>query len=302
MRLGYACINLGLAEKNIKVNRSMMKRSFLSKGIERASELALANVSDMEKVIDWNIRHDIKLYRMSSDMFPWMSEYEIHDLPHYEEIKEILARCGRKIIDKGHRLTYHPGPFNVLASNNAKVLTNTEKELRQHGEIMDLLEQPVSPFAKINIHVGGAYGDKLAAMNRFAEAYVQLPDTARKRLTVENDDRANLYSVKDLLWLHDQIKIPIVFDYFHHLFCTGGWDEKDALAAALGTWPEDITPIVHFSSPKQKYEDPSASGTAHADYLYDLIDFYGLKVDIVLEAKAKEKALIKFIEESPFKE
>jgi len=302
MRLGYACINLGLAEEGIKVNRSMMKRSYLSKGIERASELALANVSDMEKIIDWNIRHDIKLYRMSSDMIPWMSEYEIPDLPHYEEIKQILARCGRKVNDQGHRLTYHPGPFNVLASNNPKVLANTEKELRQHGEIMDLLDQPLSPFAKINIHVGGAYGDKLAAMDRFAEAYVQLPETARKRLTVENDDRANLYSVKDLLWLHAQIKIPIVFDYFHHLFCTGSWDEKEALAAALATWPEDIKPIVHFSSPKQKFEDPAATGTAHADFLYEMVDFYGRDLDIVLEAKAKEKALLRFKEEFPMGE
>ena len=301
MRLGYACINLTLGEENIKVNRSMMKRTFLSKGPAYASELALANVSDMEKVIDWNIKHDIKLYRMSSDMFPWMSEYEIPDLPHFEEIKEILARCGRKVADNDHRLTYHPGPFNVLASNNAKVLANTEKELRQHGEIMDLLEQPLSAFSKINIHVGGAYGDKLAAMDRFAEAYVQLPDTARKRLTIENDDRANLYSVKDLLWLHDQIKIPIVFDYFHHLFCTGGWDENEALVAALSTWPEDITPIVHFSSARQKYEDEAASVTAHADYLYELVNFYGSDLDIVLEAKAKEKALIKFKEEFPIK-
>jgi len=297
MRLGYACINIGLAEENIKVNRSMMKRTFLNKGADYASELALANVTDMEKVIDWNIQHGIKLYRMSSDMFPWMSEYELQDLPHFEEIKDILGRCGLKVSHNGHRLTFHPGPFNVLASNNLKVLANTEKELRQHGEIMDLLKQPLSPFAKINIHVGGAYGDKLAAMDRFAEAYVQLPDTARNRLTVENDDRANLFSVKDLLWLHDQIKIPIVFDYFHHNFCTGGWDEKEALAAALSTWPKDITPIVHFSSAKSLYEDPAASVTAHADYLYDWINSYGSKVDIILEAKAKEKALLKFKQE-----
>jgi len=297
MRLGYACINLTLAEKNIKVNRSMMKRSFLTKGLSYASELALANVADLEKIIDWNITHKISLYRMSSDMFPWMSEYEIPDLPHYEEIKSILYRCGLKAKNNGTRLTYHPGPFNVLASPNKKVIYNTAKELRQHGEIMDLLSLPLSPFSKINIHVGGAYGDKTAAMARFAEAYVELPQTAKSRLTVENDDKANLYSVNDLLWLHEQINIPIVFDYFHHQFCTGGWNEEEALAAALSTWQEQITPIVHFSSPKRHHEDPDALATAHADYLYEMLNFYGRDVDIMLEAKAKEFALLRFANE-----
>jgi UV DNA damage endonuclease len=297
MRLGYACINLTLAEKNVKVNRSMMKRSFLTKGIDYASELALANIEDLEKIIDWNIDNEIYLYRMSSDMFPWMSEYELSDLPHFDDIKTILARSGQKATKNNLRLTFHPGPFNVLASQNIKVISNTEKELRQHGEITDLMGLPVSPYSKINIHVGGAYGDKIAALDRFAASYEKLPDTARKRLTVENDDKANLYSVKDLMWLHKQTHIPIVFDYFHHLFCTGGWQEGEALAAALSTWPEDIKPVVHFSSPKRIFEDGAAMATSHADYLYEMLDHYGRDIDIMLEAKAKEYALIKYKKE-----
>jgi UV DNA damage endonuclease len=85
---------------------------------------------------------------MSSDMFPWMSEYEIVDLPDFEKINEVLERCGRKVPESGTRLTYHPGPFNVLATNTEKVLTNTIKELRQHAEIMDLMKLPCSPLQK----------------------------------------------------------------------------------------------------------------------------------------------------------
>src|SRR3954467_6440192 len=137
MRYGYAAINLTLAAKKIQVNRSMIKKTFMEKGVSYASALALANIIDLEKVIDWNIEHGLLFYRMSSDMVPWMSEYEICDLPDYEKIAEILFRCGEKAAASGLRLTFHPGPFNVLATNTAAVLTKTIKELRQHGEIMD---------------------------------------------------------------------------------------------------------------------------------------------------------------------
>jgi UV DNA damage endonuclease len=166
MRIGYACINNSLAEKKVQVNRTIIKRTFQEKGITYASELALRNVSDLAKVIDWNIQHNILLYRMSSDMFPWMSEYELPDLPDFEPIKRILVRTGEKAKEGNLRLTYHPGQFDVLATPNTKVLENTLKDLRQHGEIMDLIGLPRSRFAKINIHVGGAYGDKSAAIER----------------------------------------------------------------------------------------------------------------------------------------
>src|SRR5215213_8473924 len=125
MRFGYACINLTLAPEKIKVNRSMIKQTFMDKGISYASGLALANFTDLEKIIDWNIKNRLLLYRMSSDMIPWMSEYEITDLPDYEKIRTVLTRCGEKVANSGVRLTFHPGPFNVLATNTEGVLTKT---------------------------------------------------------------------------------------------------------------------------------------------------------------------------------
>ena len=296
MRYGYAAINLTLAAQKVQVNRSMVKKTFLEKGIAYASELALANFIDFEKVINWNIQNNILFYRMSSDMIPWMSEYEIADLPDYEKISEILSRSGAIAAANGLRLTYHPGPFNVLATNTPSVLTKTIKELGQHAEVMDLLHLPITPFSKINIHVGGAFGDKISALSRFAETYTQLPANTKNRLTVENDDKANMFNVSDLLWLYRQTKIPVVFDYFHHEFCTGGLSEQEALEAALTTWPEEVTAVVHFSSSKKKYEDPSSPPTAHADYIYDEVKTYGHEVDIMFEAKAKEAAVKEYLQ------
>ncbi len=294
MRYGYACINLTLAAQKIVVNRAMIKRTFTEKGLAYASTLALLNFIDLEKVIDWNIENKILFYRMSSDMVPWMSEYEIADLPDYEAICQVLARCGRKANENGMRLSYHPGPFNVLASSNENVLRRTIKELRQHAEIMDMLQIPATHFSKINIHVGGAYGDKITALARFAENYVRLPGNTMKRLTIENDDKINMFSVKDLLWLNEQVNIPVVFDYFHHRFCTGGLSEKEALLAAINTWPDNIIPAVHFSSSRKNYEDSLTTPTAHADYVYEKVNTYETTMDIMFEAKAKELALIKY--------
>lgn len=291
MRHGYACINMTLAKKKVVVNRGMIKRTFSEKGIAHASQLALMNVTDLEKILRWNIRHNILFYRMSSDMFPWMSEYTIADLPDYKDIQRVLARCGQKIRDGNMRVSYHPGPFNVLAAKNPLVIAKTNKELSQHAEIMDLMELPQTPFSKINIHIGGAYGDKEAALSRWAEHYAQLPEPTRNRLTIENDDKAGLFSVKDLLWLHEQVGVPIVFDYFHHTFCTGGLSEQEALEAALSTWPQHILPAVHFSSSRKEFEDSAALPTAHADYVYAEVNHYGRFFDVMFEAKAKELAV-----------
>jgi UV DNA damage endonuclease len=293
-RLGYACINTSLSEDEIQVNRGMMKRTFQARGTTYASELALHNANGLSRIVDWNIDHNIPLYRMSSDMFPWMSEYEFEDLADYASIRKILMEVGKKASENGHRLTFHPGPFNVLASANEQVIDRTIKELRQHGEIMDMLDLPRSPFSKINIHIGGAYGDKATALRRFIKNVERLPSTVRDRLTIENDDKANMFSINDLLKVHDAKGIPIVFDYLHHQFCMGDLTEEEAFHLALDTWPRDITPVVHYSSSKKKYEDPTSTAPSHADFIYERVETYGRTVDIMLEAKAKEKAVFRY--------
>ncbi|MEX2232994.1 MAG: UV DNA damage repair endonuclease UvsE [Cyclobacteriaceae bacterium] len=297
MKIGYACINTTLAEEKVQVNRSMVKRTFQEKGPAYASELALKNVTDLEKVVDWNIRNGLLLYRMSSDMFPWMSEYEIAELPDHAPIKNCLTRIGEKVRLNPVRLTYHPGPFNVLATRNPGVLAKTIKELTQHGEIMDMIGLPRSPFAKINIHIGGAYGDRTSAIQRFIHNFSMLPAAVSTRLTVENDDKANMFSVADLLTVHEATGIPIVFDYHHHHFRSGDLTTEEAMLLAYDTWPRQITPIVHFSSSRKKFEDPASAEASHADFVYDRINRFGFDVDIMLEAKAKEKATMQFIRE-----
>ena len=196
MNYGYACINMTLSDvpksKRITTNRSMIKRTFLKEGIQRASELALQNVLDLEKILKWNEQRDIRFYRMSSDIFPWASEYEYDDLPDISTIRRVLARIGEYTVSNGHRLTFHPGPFCCLASPKQSVVEKTYKELNNHSRIFDMMGFFPSHYNKINIHVGGTYGDKEATAKRFIENFHKpggLDENTKKRFTLENDDK-----------------------------------------------------------------------------------------------------------------
>ena len=294
MNLGYACINMTLGEQGISTNRSMIKKTFMQKGIEYAGELALKNVLDLEEIIHWNIKNDIFLYRMSSDVFPWASEYYIESLPQYLDIKYVLQMIGETATKHGVRIGCHPGPFNVLCSPNPNVVQNTIKDLETHAEIFDMMGLSQTPYNKINIHCNGTYGDKIASMQRFCDNFDKLSDSVKSRLTVENDDKASMYTVKDLMYIHERIGIPIVFDYHHHSIHNEGMSERDALAMAVATWG-DVKPVVHYSSSKQKETgNPKDKPQAHADYILEEINTYGFDVDIMLECKAKELALLEY--------
>lgn len=291
MKLGYACINMTLGSQKPKIttNRGMIRKTFDSKGLSYVSELVLHNIRDLIEVIKWNHRNGIKFYRMSSDMFPWMSEYDFSDLPDYNKICTLLSGVG-KLADKyGQRLTFHPGPFNVLASPNDDVVRKTIIELNKHSQIMDLMGLSTTPYNKINIHVGGVYGDKQSALQRWVDNFTLLDDSTKSRLTIENDDKTSAYTVRDLMFIHEHTGIPIVFDYHHHTCHPDGMSHLDALKLAITTWPDNITPIVHVSEPRD-----DNNFRAHHDYVRTEVNTYGYDVDIMMEAKAKELALLEY--------
>ena len=299
MNLGYACINMNLSNQKPKIttNRSMIKRTFEAKGIEYASELGLQNSRDLFKILEWNNRMGIKLFRMSSGMFPWATEYDLKDMPDYLAIKTLLRGAGNYAKQMGIRLTSHPGPFNVLTSPKENVVQNTFADLEMHGEVFDLIGLEHSPYNKINIHCNGVYGDKKSAMDRFCENFKRLSKSVQTRLTVENDDKETMYSVKDLMYIHNKIGIPIVFDYHHHRFNTGGLTEEEALKLAVSTWPDGIKPVVHYSESKALHENnDKLKPQAHSDYINQLPNLYGMDVDVMVEAKMKELSILHFID------
>ena len=295
MNLGYACINTALKSNGIFTNRTMRRKTFDSKGLDYVSELSLQNVKDLETHIHWNNENKIKLFRLSSQIFPWMEEYEWSDLKDWDEISSRMLDIGKLATESGQRLTMHPGPFHCLASPNNKVVKRTIIGLNKHSEQFDMMGFEPSHYNKINIHVGGAYGDKEAALNRFCKNFELLDNNTKKRLVVENDDSPTEYSVKDLYeGVYKRIGTPITFDYFHHKFNTGDQTEEEALKLASTTWPEGITQCCHYSESRRKEKlDESIRPQAHSDIIYEKIQTYGLEPDIVIEAKLKEQAIFK---------
>lgn len=295
INLGYACINMSIGKK-VTTNRTMIRKTFQAKGIDYVSELALLNSKDIIKILEWNRINGIKFFRLSSAIIPWGDQIDLTQLKDYKEIKQELKKAGDFAKYWGIRITSHPGPFNVLVSPNESVVLKTLADLELHGKVFDMMGLSKTPYNKINIHCNGVYGDKKSALDRFIKNFKRLSKSVRKRLTIENDDKASMYSVKDLMYVHNAIGIPIVFDYHHHTFNTGGLSEQNALELAITTWPEGITPVVHYSESKALHENNlKEKPQAHSLYINSLPNTYGLEVDIMVEAKAKELAIIKFI-------
>ncbi len=297
--LGYACINTVLntlpKSRRVTTNRSMVKRTFKERGLPYASELALQNCKDLLTVLKWNHANGIHFFRLSSDLFPWSSEYNLSDLPDFDDICLALQEAGDFVHDNGHRITTHPGPFNVLGSPKESVVVKTIKELNTHSEIFDMMGLEESPYAKINIHVGGTYGGDFAGTaERWCRNFFKLSVGCQNRLTVENDDKASMWSTQRLYnYIHKVIHIPIVFDYHHHKFCTGGQTEQEALELAMSTW-HGVKPVVHYSQDRSvEHNDSKIRPQAHSDSYWTPIETYGHDIDVMLECKHKEQGLFK---------
>ena len=292
-------MTLSEQKERVTTNRGMVKKTFLERGLDYVSELALQNVKDLKTILEWNHSNSIRMYRMSSDMFPWCSEYEISELKDYKEISEILKECGDFAKSVDQRITFHPSPYGVLASERPDVVVKAIKELSQHGEIMDLMGLDRNPFYPINIHINTTKPSKKDAAIRFCNHFELLSDSVKSRLVVEVDDKKSQYNAEDLFEsVHKFIGIPITFDYLHNRCHPSRYSEEEALALCLSTWPKNIPAITHYSDSKKLYEDESSREVAHTDWIWGNVETYGLNFDIEFEVKMKDLALLKFLKEN----
>jgi UV DNA damage endonuclease len=269
----------------------------------------------LERILEYCDRHDIRMYRMATGLAPYASHPdlpEFRDQPHGCAAE--LEHVGRRARELGIRLSTHPGQYTVLNSEDERTWRLAVEELEVQAELLDGMG--LGPESVVVLHVGGGAGGVDAGLDRFERGFASLSDAARDRLVVENDDRQ--YALADVLRLSARIGRPVVWDALHH-HChdPDGIPDREALALALATWPEGVTPKVHYSSPKTAVEERRRKVgrrverslvlpqlRAHAD-LIDPIAFElflretarGLELDVMLEAKAKDLALLRLREQ-----
>lgn len=286
MSIGYACLNIGTPNTNI---RSVMQRNATP---EKLTEVIAHNLEALEKMVDYNIANDIRLYRISSDLIP-IGSSPVNALDWPEIHKEAFERIGAKIRNSGMRVSLHPGQYTVLNSPTEDVVERAIEDLIYHDKILTALGTDTKN--KIVLHVGGIYGDKVAALDRFAENFQRLPESVQNRLIIENDDR--LYNIEEALELANRLQIPAVYDNLHHAINpppSGGSDQY-WIAEANKTWKEsDGKQKIHYSQ--------QAVGKrlgAHTDtiQLETFLQFYNQledpSIDIMLEVKDKNLSAIK---------
>ncbi len=250
----------------------------------------------------------ITMYRMADDLAP----YATHpDLPQFhQQVADCaaeLAEVGGLARAAGLRLSFHPAQYILLNSPDEALVASSSAELGVQAGILDGMG--LGPDAVIVTHLGGVYGDIASARERFARTFGTLPQAIAQRLVLENDDTR--FGVADVLWVHERTGIRLVFDNLHHRLCNpDGRTPRDALAACLATWPADVRPKIHFSTPRTEWrvEDDSTTEAAqlkrtrwnyHSDYVnpFEFIDLLTLaqglrEFDVMLEARAKDLALI----------
>jgi UV DNA damage endonuclease len=273
------------------------------------------SIEAMHGVLGYLERAGIDMYRMTASLAPYATHPE---LPRFhrqvEESRTELAALGERARELGIRLSTHPGQYVVLNSQDPAVRDGAVRDLELQAQLLDAMG--LGPEAVVVLHVGGAAGGHGAGMDRFLAGFERLSDRARARLVIENDDRT--YALGHVLALHERTGLRVVWDILHH-HCNDpdGIPDREALAAALATWPAGVTPKIHFSSPKTAMEERRTRKgrrverswvlpqlRAHADVI-DPIAFEhflretaaGLDFDVMLEAKAKDLALLRLREQ-----
>lgn len=306
MRLGYACINTLFqdedkpAKKRLYVNRTCTAKTLKTKGIKYAIELARSNLENVLKVLKWNEDNNIRLYRLSSNMFPHLTNPAFIEEPNnfaynLDIFDDLFSKIGIYAKEHNHRLTFHPGQYNQIGAINSEVFKKTKCDLMAHAEILDRMNCDYNSI--LVVHGGGSYGDKQKTIERWSLQFNSLPENVKNRIVIENCERQ--YNYKDMLYLSSIIDRPVIFDTHHH-DCYSKVIEQlpnpsSFIKDIIKTWTKhNLIPKIHISE-----QAPNKRIGAHSDYvenippyILNLIKKEKINIDIMIEAKAKEQAVL----------
>jgi UV DNA damage endonuclease len=279
MRIGYPCINRSVS---CTANSTLRLKNY-SDGL--CIEKARDNLFCLLEILKFNVKKGFKFFRIGSSLVPFAS-HPVCRIKWWKVLKSEFEQVAGFARNNAIRLSMHPDQFVVINSQKADVIKRSVAELIYHARVLDHLE--AGPSARIQIHVGGAYGNKPKAIEKFLTEFKRLPKPVKDRLAIENDDK--IFSLSDCIFINRQCGVPVIFDVFHHACHSNGEDVRFALDEAARTWYRKIGPLmVDFSVQKK-----GARKGTHAEHLNlkSLEKFFktarGVDFDLMLEIKDKE--------------
>jgi UV DNA damage endonuclease len=288
MRIGYACLAIGVPDTGIK--SCIMKNASEAKLLDLISH----NLNSLENIIDYNIGNNIRLFRISSDLIPFGSS-AVSKIPWWDLFRSEFSRIGEKIEENGIRVSMHPGQYTVINSPNEEVVSRAIDDLHYHSKVLECLG--VGKEHKIILHIGGVYHDKKSAVSRFITNYYKLPASIRDRIALENDDKS--YNICDVMEVSGIIGTPVVYDNLHNEInpCDRRRNDVFWVNQCRKTWKKDDgVQKIHYSQ-----QDPAKRPGSHSDsILFDkFIAFYSSlardDIDIMLEVKDKNLSAVNCI-------
>ena len=293
IRLGLCCI---FREEPIKFRTTTYAacaKLTRKEALAKIAGICAFNAASLQQAVDYCAANGIGAFRINSQILPLKTHpaagYRMQDLPDGKAIVQAFEKCGKSAQRQNLRLLFHPDQFILLSSADKKITDASIAELDYQAEVAEWVGADV-----INIHGGGAYGDKGSALQRVRNNIRRLPERVRRRLTLENDDRT--YTPFDLLPLCRETGIPLIYDVHHHRCLPDDMSVEDATSAALQTWQRE--PVFHISSPLEGWDGPKPQ--RHHDFI-NLRDFPNcwrqLDITVEVEAKAKEFAVKKLQQE-----
>ncbi|MCT2536334.1 UV DNA damage repair endonuclease UvsE [Aquibacillus koreensis] len=297
-RFGYVAMSKHV--KNSSPSQTMTYTNFeqhkdREAAIRRLEKIANTNIENCIRLLKHNQAFDISLFRLSSRLIPLANHEELADWNYLKHTKESLRELGNYARDKNMRIGFHPDHFVVLNSLKQDIVKNSVQVLKLHYDLLKAMG--INTMHRCVLHVGGSYGNKMEALERFIDNWGRISTRIQQTIILENDDKT--YNVEDVLYLCEKLSVPLVFDLHHHLANHEQPDWMIYWERIIDTWKNSPLPVkVHLSSPKSDKEFRSHADYVDGDFFIDFakkVNGSVPQVDCMIEAKQKDEALFKLI-------
>lgn len=286
MKIGYTALNWTIGCSGAKTFR------LKSYSHEKLIETTKNNLDCLLTMLKFNVENNLLFFRITSRLIPFAS-HSIMDFDWKDYFKEDFKKISKFIMENNIRISMHPGQFVVINTKDPEVFKRGLNELKYHAEVFNLLK--LDNTAKMQVHVGGVYGDKYKSMERFIKRYGDLEKSIKRILVIENDEKS--YNLTECLEISKKTKIPVLFDYFHHELNNSNENLQDCFEKFTKTWKaKDGLPMVDYSSQKEDKPKGTHIESIDLDHFKKFLRYTeNFNFDIMLEIKDKETSALKAV-------